>query len=270
MSDRLQKQLVIGLGYLILLSGIVYGLFIWVRVEPTCFDHVQNGQEEGVDCGTVACGTSCAPAILPLEVMDTQLFPVREGEYDFMARIRNTNLLYGAAQVPYTLILKDAQGVVLALETGKLYVLPAQTRYLIRTSLRGAIATVGVQLGEVSWAEVNATDLKVDFPLRRESFMVAKTPGAAQEYEGIIFNNSDFDFAKVDIAVIVRDATGAIIGANTTDVRTLPSRSDRYFKVTWPQALGKNLTAQVEATTNVFENSNFIKRYGTQEQFQQF
>lgn len=256
-----------------MIAGLVlYSLFVWIKVEPTCFDQIQNGQEEGVDCGVIACNNTCDPAVLPLETMEERVFRVRDGEFDFLARIRNPNLIYGAATVPYVIEFKDGQGSVVGRDSGSIYLLPAQTRYFVRTSLRvsGPVAEAHIVLGEITWVKVNTADLKIDFPLRRESFTSGNTPGAAHEYEAIISNNSDFDFAKVDISIILRDAAGEIIAVNATDVRTLQSRTDRYFKVTWPTSIGTGLAAQVEGTTNVFENSNFIKRYGSQEQFQEF
>lgn len=272
MQVREQKRLVIGGIYVILAGLLLYGFFAWIRVEPTCFDQVQNGQEEGVDCGVLACSNTCDPEVLPLDVIEERVFKIRDGEYDFLARIRNPNLIYGAAKVPFQIEFKDAQGSVVGTDSGTLYVLPAQTRYFVKTSLRvsNPAAEAHLVLGTITWTKTNSTDLKIDFPLRRESFTSGGTPGAAHEYEAIISNNSDFDFAKVDISIILRDAAGQIVAVNGTDVRTLQSRTERYFKVTWPTAIGANLQAQVEGTTNVFENSNFIKRYGTQEQFQEF
>lgn len=272
MEDRQKRQLYIGSVYAIIAIVLLYGLFVWIRVEPTCFDRVKNGKEEGVDCGVIACSNTCDPEVLPLQVADERVFKVRDGEYDFLAAIRNDNLIYGAVKVPYTIEFTDGQGSVITRESGSLYVLPGQTRYLVRTSVRvaGQVAEAHVKLGMITWTKLNTSDLKIDFPLRRESFTSGQTPGAAHEYEAIIANNSDFDFAKVDISIILRDAAGQIVGVNMTDVRTLESRQERYFKVTWPTSIGSDLRAQVEGTTNVFENSNFIKRYGTQEQFQKF
>ena len=70
MEKRRQKQLLIGLIFVLILGGIGYGLFDKLfLIEATCFDQVQNGKEEGVDCGTLACGKVCEEPVRPLEVL---------------------------------------------------------------------------------------------------------------------------------------------------------------------------------------------------------
>ena len=81
----------------------------------------------------------------------------------------------------------------------------------------------------------------------------------------------DKDFDKIDVAVILFDNTGKIVGVGKTDIRTFVAKSERGFNVAWPFALSRNVARQdVEASTNLFENSNFIKSYGSPEKFQKF
>ena len=68
------------------------------------------------------------------------------------------------------------------------------------------------------------------------------------------------------------NATGETFnGVGKTDIRTFVAKSERGFNVAWPFALSRNVARQdVEASTNLFENSNFIKSYGSPEKFQKF
>ena len=90
-------------------------------------------------------------------------------------------------------------------------------------------------------------------------------------YEGVLFNDSDFDFAKVDVVVILFDDAGLALAVGQTNTNTFLSRTERYFSVSWPsQVRGTVAAIRVQASTNLFENENFVKRYGTQEKFQNY
>ena len=81
MDKRVQKQIVIGLIFILLIGGLGYGFVdYFLLVEATCLDSVQNGIEEGVDCGLLACGVACEPAIVPLSIVSQKLIEVRPGD----------------------------------------------------------------------------------------------------------------------------------------------------------------------------------------------
>src|SRR5258706_13924671 len=116
---RIFKQLFIGSVYLLIIFGIAYGVYDSTRVQPTCTDKIQNQGEQGVDCGVV-CGNLCAPAIVPLQVKDVQIF--KEGsKYDFLATIANSNALYGSGEVAYQIDYLDSTGQVISMATGVTY-----------------------------------------------------------------------------------------------------------------------------------------------------
>ena len=280
MDERTKKQLIIGLIFILIVGGIGYGFVdYFFLVEPTCFDSVQNGVEEGVDCGTLACGVACEPAIMPLNILSQKLIQVRPGDYDFVAQINNPNTLYGASRVRYTL---DLGGMLLD-KSGTFYILPGQTRFVIVSGIRSdsVLREASFDVTEAEWEKVETFE-NISFPLQRKSYTVADRngvlpgegpvlePGLRSEFEAVVFNSSDFDFDKAEVGVILFDEGNNIIAVNRTDIRTFLSRTERHFKVSWPVKLPETARQDVEVLTNVFENSNFIKRYGTQEKFQKY
>lgn len=286
---RLRKQLIIGFIFVLILSGIGYGFVdYFFVVEPTCFDNIQSGQEEGVDCGFLACGVACEPAILPLNVQFKKLIEVRSEDYDFVAQVNNPNSIFGASLAKYDLNLFRNDGSSLR-KTGTFYVLPGQTRYIIISGIRdsGALADAFLDITEVKWEKVQSFE-NLSFPVQRKSYAVLNKNGTFSELEAVIFNNSDFNFDKIEVGVILFSQSRAdqppagaessgkdntlnnIVAVNRTDIKTFLSRTERYFKVTWPVELPTTVRQDIEILTNVFENSNFIKRYGTQERFQKY
>ena len=271
MEQRIQKQLIIGLIFILIIGGFGYGIAdYFFIIEPTCFDGVQNGLEEGVDCGTLACGVACEPAVMPLNVVSQKLIEVRPGDYDFVAQINNPNSFYGASLARYDLNLITESGTFLG-RSGTFYILPGQTRFVIISGIRsdGAVSGASIDITEVGWEKVETFE-NINFPVQRKSYTTLDKNGVFSEFEATVLNNSDFDFDKVEVGIILFSAEGEIVAVNRTDIRTFLSRTERGFKVGWPTELPESVRQDVEVLTNVFENANFIRRYGTQERFQKY
>ena len=66
------------------------------------------------------------------------------------------------------------------------------------------------------------------------------------------------------------DASGKVVGANTTVQRTLAAGEERAFTMEWPFPVPTAVNTEVIVTTNIFENANYIRTYGSQERFQGF
>ena len=267
MLSRTPKRIIIGSIY-ILIIVIIAGGFYWGKYQPTCNDNIQNGREEGVDCGTVACGQACVAPILALVVQDVQLIKTPVGDYDLAALVYNPNVNYGTGAVGYELVVVDVTGQEILRQTHSLYILPGQTKYIVLTSLRGISdgATARLQIKNVDWGKVVPNQDSV-FIINRE----ATTSEANQTtYQAVITNNTNFDFDTIDVTMVVTDRSGKIIATNMTNFQTFISQTDRSVKVTWPFVLPSDARVQTEVNTNVFNNANFLKRNGTQERFQQY
>ncbi len=270
-DSRLQKQLIVGLVFVLIILLIGYGLYVWIRVEPTCFDNIKNGKEDGLDCGLVACGKTCEPAIIPLQIQSSKYLQTGIGDYDFVARVYNSNTTYGASNFDYSLSFTDADGAELLKTSGSSYILPGQTKFLTAVSLKinGEVTNVTMTINSVQWSKVQPFDSVVDFMIRRQNF--SPNVDGNSRFEATLYNSSNFDFDKVDVAIVLLDEAGSIVGVGKTDIRTFLSGTERGFQIQWPYSIDSNVAnIAIEATTNLFENSNFLRTYGTPEKFQKF
>jgi hypothetical protein len=259
--SRTNKQFLIGgiyiLGALLISGGIYYS-----KNAPSCSDGIQNGKEEGIDCGTIACGKACAAPVQAVQVQSVQLVKTPAGDYDAAVQLYNPNTTYGVSTGSFDL---NVGGQI---SNHEFYMLPGQTKNIVLSALKnitdGSTATATVK--SIEWQKV-ATVMDNPFVVTREAF----TPGAQQSaYEAVITNNSNFDFDSVDIAVTVTDSTGALLTTGTSNIQTVISKSDRSVKITWPFALPADARIHTDVSTNIFNNDNFIKTNGTQEKFQQY
>ncbi len=269
--SRLVKQLIIGGFYLALLLGVLWVGYRWLVPAPSCTDGIENGSEDGVDCGAVACGLLCAPEVLPLQVGPTMILKAGSG-YDALVHLENPNALYGASRVEYVLTVTDAAGAIVAIRRGATYVNPAQPRYMLfpLTGISAVPTKAELQItpATVQWSALTV-DAKGDiqFGVRSERF----TPAAETlRFEAAVLNKSKFTFDTVDVTVLIFDERGIIISANTTVQRTLASGEERAFSMEWPFAVPGAFRAETIVTTNVFANDNFIRVYGSPESLQGF
>lgn len=260
MDGRIQKQIIISLIFVLILGGIGYGIYYTLSPKVSCTDGIKNGKEEGVDCGILACGKACEPAIMPINVISSQFFKTSQSDYDFVAQLFNPNVSYGASRLEYSL------GSI----SGFSYILPGQTKWLVLTALKipEGIQDIQLVIKNAQWEKLDMPNNTVSLILRKKDYHAIQN---GTGLDAILYNDSNFDFDKVDVVVILFDDVDSIVGVNKTDIRTFISKTERGFSVIWPFALPENSVRQdVEMSTNLFENSNFIKNYGSQEKFQKF
>lgn len=268
---RLAKQLTVAIIFLLLVGAVCYGFYSLVRVKPTCVDGIQNQKEDGVDCGTI-CNNLCEPQAQSPTVQSSRLLTIGPGEYDFVAKISNPNNLYGSGKVKYEVIFENGQGTLLKRETGDFFILPAQTRFLVLPGLRvdGQVEKARLVIKEAEWEKVDLGESNIKFSIRNDNFVQDDEKGGS-EFQALVSNESDFDFDRVDMAIVFSDDSGQIVMVGTTAVYTLLSGTERFFKVQWPSTFSAtNLSTQIDVLTNVFENSNFVRRYGSQQKFQEY
>ena len=269
MPRHLKRILILAI-YALIIGGIGFGIRSFNTVTPTCTDGVQNGSEDGVDCG-VACGKLCDPVIEPLTVAPALLVPA-DGGYDILASFENTNSIYGAERIEYDIAITSSDGVFSQKISGVAYGLPQQTffvaHHLDSAPQANVSATVTVQ--EVIWRKVRPQEVGIDIQVQDESLVLNPRPGVVVEARGVVRNASPYQLDRVDVAVLLYDATEALVGAGSTNLRTLSSGSERLFTVSWRGPLVRPpVRVRTFLSTNALANDAFLETYDTSpERFQ--
>src|SRR3989344_1402709 len=273
---RILKQFVFGIFFVAVFGGVGFWIYHTVTYhEPTCFDKIQNQGEEDVDCGLI-CGNVCLSLLKPLEVRESYLFKIKDevgglADYDGLFQVTNLNTKFGAEAVNYELSIVDSVGASLLKKTGQFYILPGQTKYIYEPTLRTRSSAVRAELKITTpvWQELTGIFREdVGFTVKSKDYIVNDRPGIFSRVNGIMFNASDFDFDRVNV-VVVLFKDGQPVGAGSTILTTFPAKSDRFYEITWVNPLPTPDRVEIEANTNVFENSNFLRKYGIPERFQQ-
>lgn len=254
-AQRKTKQLVIAFVFFLILGGISFG--IYRSVVPAPPPPTPNPTVN----------------LVPLGVVYTKLFNVQNNDYDFLAKVSNPNAGYGSGNVEYALTFYNVGNQQVSSKTGSFYILPGQTKYVIDSPLKfeQPVSRADLQIKSVDWQKLDPLSVSgVSLLVRNVSFSQVNQPGVFAKAGGEIFNASDFDLNRVDVAIVLLDQAGSPIAINKTEIRTFLARTTRGFEATWfAPFVGQVNRVDAETTTNVFENSNFLRRYGGQEKFKQ-
>ena len=211
--------------------------------------------------------------LLPIQVIYSKLFNIQNNDYDFLAKVRNPNNEYGSGDVSYEIEAYDSSDKLISSRDGNFYILPGQTKYVILTPLRFTPtgSRVEFMIKTIAWE-------KLDPLSAGGSKLITKNvdcssiagPNLFAKVGGSVANASDFDFDIVDVSVVAFDGSGEPVAVGRTDIRTFLSKTERGFEVSWfSPFVGQVTSVDAEATTNVFNNLNFIRRFSRQQRFQQ-
>ncbi len=256
-AQRTTKQVFIALVFLVIVGGL--GFLIYRGVVPPTPIPTPN------------------PTInlAPIQVSFAKLFNIQNNDYDFLAKVTNPNTDYGSSNAEYQLTFRDASGITVSTKTGSFYILPGQTKYIVDLPLRFSqpVSQAELKVTSVNWQKLDPLAAGgVPLVIRDSSYSQISQAGVFSKVGGSIFNNSDFDINQVDVAVVLTDQDGQPLAVNKTLISTFLSKTTRGFEVTWGAPfVGKVINVNAEVNTNVFENSNFIRKYGgSQQPFQQY
>lgn len=248
-----------------LLKQIIIALIFFAAVGSTVYFFSMKGAPFAAPSPTVS--------ISPLLTTSQKLLRVGDRDYDFVAEVKNPNLDFGAAGVFYELNLFDSGNRSIFAKKGEMSLLPGQSRFEIISPIKtGAeISRAEFKITSVTWERLKDFIPQNLFSIKNQEYSLLPQGQGFSRFRGILFNNSNFDFDRVDIFVVLYDTGGGILAVNKTDARTMLAKTERFFEVKWLDPFKEGvLRIEVSAHTDIFKNSNFLKEHGTEERFQNF
>ena len=269
--SKFKKILIISI-YLLIILTIVGVFYYFSAPKPSCYDNVQNQNEEGIDCGGV-CLKKCE--IVPQEKISVGDAGFVEsgvaGEYDVYAQIQNPNQMFGAESFKYEFIAKDSTGAEIANFSGTGFILPGETKYIVKNNLVMNVVPSSVELtvSDTNWVEKNEFYEKPQLRIINKKYNLITSGIGYAEALGLLNNDSALDFALINLEIILKDANGKIVALNSTEMRTVKAGEGRDFRVFWPNKFpGDVAYMEVQAEVNVFSSDSFVKQFFKQQQFQ--
>lgn len=278
---RVAKQILYGAGYLGIAAALLYFIFVRALLPPSCGDGIRNQGEEGIDCGG-PCASCEIRTLGDLRVLRTAFFiHEAEGTIDLGAEIKNPNLSWGVRDFEYAFIMKDASGGELGRIGGRSFILPGETRWIIRPGggrdfplvrlpARGRVADVALEIAPIparNWQKLRqfAGDAAiVPKNLRYQRIMPPRTGFA--ELRGEVENRSSFLVGEVEINAVLLGKDNQILAIGQTIARTLQPGETRAFTVSWPSEFsGTVVRSEVWGHANFLHDATFVKQFGVEE-----
>ncbi len=232
---RLQYGTGFGVFWLCIFSLVYVGFF---HSPANCYDGRQNADERGVDCGG-GCALICAFDVKQPTVQWSRSFRVTEGQYNAVGYIENNNLEAASSEVPYTMSLYDAEGLITE-RTGTT-ILPSDSVYPV---FEARIDTLGrtptqtfLKLGEITqW--VKAQSGRDQFTVQSRQLLNAD---ARPRLEATIYNEALTEAKKVEVVATIFDARGNALTSSRTFIDNFAPRSLEEAVFTWPEPIAKTV-----------------------------
>lgn len=232
----------VGLVLLVILSIFFWATFL--NTTPNCFDHTQNGNELGVDCGG-SCALLCTDLAKDPTVLWARAFPAGENAYTIAAYIQNNNVGSGARSVGYTFQLFDDKNSLVKEQRGSIDLPPVRTVPVIVPNVQVGNRTVArVQFGFTN--EPVATWKKVD-PKTLPVLHVSEQSLAqdASRLTATIVNDTLNDAKKVTVAAVLFDDSGVARAASKSALSEVFGHSSQTLVFTWPGGVSNIVRAEV-------------------------
>ncbi|MFH0968885.1 MAG: FxLYD domain-containing protein [Patescibacteria group bacterium] len=262
--QRNNKRLIIIAIYLIIFFLLGWRIYLWLKPAPTCFDGKQNQNEQGSDCGGV-CQKQCEKVFQTqdLAIAEKAFVQGGQGKYDVITKISNPNNQIGASEFSYEFVLKGESGNILADRSGKSFILPVESKYIIETGLETAEIPkeISVFISGSKWQEFFGYE-KPELNIYNKRYDLISSGIGYSEAKGLLRNESAFDFNSIQVNVVLRDENGKPVAFNKTEMNTVNAGEERDFRLLWPMNFPGSVQAvEMEVEANVFDSQNFIKKY---------
>ncbi len=216
-------------------GGILYSFFY---EAPTCTDGIQNGMEEGVDCGggcPIICSFSAAEPIVHF----SRLFEIIPGVYTVVALVENPNPSVAAYDLPYTFKLRGTDSILVKEEKGVMY-LPAKgvvPVFVTGVETGSRVPTrVEFALGAPTWTTEtpNTFDLSInDIDLSRED--------TAPRLTARLTNHSLNMIPTLPLVAILYDADENALHASRTILKNVAGEGTADLVFTWPEVFERKV-----------------------------
>lgn len=228
---RLSKQLLYGLLYLVIFIGIPVGMYFgFLKPAPTCFDGIQNGKEQGIDCGG-ACAEVCIPPTLkPIEALNgLKQIPIDAERTTLFAEVVNANPDFAAWNFGYVLTLEDGSSTKQF--QGNSYIYGGEIKTLAFPNLAvGNITGAKIEFQNPQWLPAEAWKR----PMLRVQNASTKREEGKLLVEGELLNDDAKAFKAVEVVSIFLGQFGEIVGVSKTEIAEVAPSVYRAFSVYHP------------------------------------
>ncbi len=206
--------------------------YLFFYAPPTCFDGIQNQDEQGIDCDGVCTLMCLAPRV---DADWTRAVRTAPGVYHGVSLIKNPLTDVRGTDLQYTMSLYDSENILVAERRGRLALDPGATRVLfepnITTGARIPVrAIVRVDGGVWERGQSTADEIRI-------------IPGVVDEraltFTATLENMTPQAQNAIVANALLYDADGILVTASETRVPVLGARERQEIVFTWPEPFAR-------------------------------
>ena len=255
MTWALRRQILYLGGLFLVFAGI--GFWIghpYLKVEPTCFDFRQNGDETGVDCGG-SCQRACVFEVDRLSIVWNRIFEVDGGRYNAIAYIENQNKTEAVARVRYRFRFADENNIYIGSREGETAIPPAG---------KFAIFEPAIDLGHSVPVYVNFEFLETPHWIKVDNDRLESLKFSISEINlrdtdtkprmsAVVRNNSLYTIPDLNLVAILYDDKGNTVSVSNTAVDFFRGEESRLVNYTWAKPFSSEVVVkEIIPMYNVF------------------
>jgi len=236
-----RKTLYTAVAGILALGAIVYIYETFFTTLPTCFDRIQNGTEQGVDCGG-SCALVCSNQARPPVVLWSRVFQTSPTTYTAAAYIENDNPGAGAKGAKYSFQLFDADNQLIIERDGVVDLPPVQTIPIIDVNIPVANRTPARVLFGFSniptWNKIAQGTIPA---LRISGQSLASD---SSKLQATLTNDSITDARSVTVGAVLFDESGTALAASRSVV-SVSRKSSTQVVFTFPGGVPNVVRAEI-------------------------
>ena len=230
--NRHLKQLIYGSVYLAILA--LFGFWIYFsnfHTTSTCFDNIQNQDEEGIDCGG-ACFKICLPNEFgTIEVVDrVRILKVDDEHLSLLVKIQNNSIDFAAESFNYAINIFDSSDKLLTSIFGTSFIYQGEVKYLAVPNAKispSLAARATFESSNPNWI-LGETLAKPDVIIQNQKTIFDNTQ---IKVEGSLISHSVSTLSNIKIIAIFYSQFGLPVGVSQTEIENLEPNGTRLFVI---------------------------------------
>ncbi len=212
------------------LTALVWYVFIYN--PPTCFDGIQNQDEQGIDCDG-SCVLMClAPRV---DADWTRSVRTATGVYHGVSLVKNPLTTAKGTGLQYSMSLYDSGNILVAERRGTFDLEPGETRVLFESNV-----TTGERVPVRAFLRIDGGVWEKAVPSDKPIRII---PGVVDEqaltFTAVLENTTPLPQSDIVADALLYDAEGILVTASETRIPVLGPRARQDIVFTWPEKFAR-------------------------------
>ncbi len=212
---------------------IVTPIAYWyITIPPTCVDGIVNQGETSPDRGG-PCPLLDERMLAPAPILWSRSFQVRDGSFNAVAYIQNSNDKAGVRNISYRFALYDSQNVLVAEREGSTYVMPGSVTPVfesgINTGNRIAVRTYFIYRDTPQWERLEDRSRRI---VVNDKDLTGVD--SAPRLTATAFNTTVREYTDIRFVATIFDQTGNAFATSQTSIPKLKGGEKQEITFTWP------------------------------------